>query len=320
VIASAAGNFPAMYGGLTADGDNVFLVTAPDDMSSSASVGGRQLDFRKSTDNGLTWSAPLRITGASNPIFRARIAASGQFVHVAGVSNPETNASLWYFRSTNGGTSFASTQLAMNLGAYGGGQTVAVDGATVHIAYTQAMNGVGAGPTLYVRSTDNGATWSSPVTIGESSMQSSRQARVQLAAQGGRVFACWQREGSFTGAPVPADRLGYAVSLNGGITWSTPAIVPGDTGIDRNHHQIWMGPNGALHVLWRHGDSGDATPDAAGYRFSPDNGASWRSTEFAVDTRTTVGSNHPWNMVADGNAVHVLVGPSGTMRYAFKRL
>ena len=320
VIAPAAGNFPAMYGGLAADGDNVFLITAPDDMSSSASAGGRQLDFRRSTDNGATWSSPLRITTSTNPIFRARIAARGQFVHVAGVISPTTDASLWYFRSTNGGASFTATQLDMNLGPYGGGQTVAVDGSTVHIGYTRAMNGVGAGPTLYVRSVDDGATWSPPVTIGESSMESSRQARVQVSAQGGRVFVCWQREGSFTGAPLPADRLGFTVSLNGGTTWSTPAIVPGDTGVDRNHHQIWMGPGGSLHVLWRHGDSGDTVPDAAGYRFSPDDGVTWRPTELAIDTRATLGANHPWSMVADADAVHVLAGPSGTMQYACKRL
>ncbi len=320
VIAPASGNFPAMYGGLFAEGDTVYLITASSNMDSSAAAGGTQLDFRKSSNNGATWSAPVRITSASTPIFRARIAARGEYVHVAGTSNPQSNASFWYFRSADGGAMWTATALATNLGAYGGGQTVAVDGATVHAAYTQAINGVGAGPTLYRRSIDNGATWSQPVAIGENTAQSSRQARVQLAAADGRVFACWQREGEATGGAIPADRIGYNRSLDGGQTWGTARVLPEDTGVDRNHQHVWLAAGGGVHILWRHGDSGDTTPDPAGYVFSPDYGANWTGRVFAVDTTNTLGANHPWNIVANAKAVHVLTGPEGTMQYARRLL
>jgi hypothetical protein len=311
VIAPATGNYPGMYGGLFAQGDNVYLVTADDDMASSASVGGRQLDFRKSTDNGTTWNPPIRLTTPGQPVYRVRIAASGNYVHVVGTSGPVPDASVVYFRSSNGGVSWdAPVTLASDLGEYGGGQTVAVDGAIVHVAYTTVVNGAGGGPTLYIRSTDNGSTWRSPVVIGENSAESSRQARAQLAAADGRVFACWQREGAFTGAPLPPDRIGYNRSADGGATWGGAQILPGDIGINRNHQHVWMASGGGVHVLWR---IGDTSSDPAGYTYSPDYGATWEASAIAVNTGEI---NHPWSLVANGVAVHALTGPDGNMQYA----
>jgi hypothetical protein len=46
---------------------------------------------------------------------------------------------------------------------------------------------------------------------------------------------------------------------------------------------------------------------------SPDFGATWGPSTVAVDTGAL---NHPWNIVADGVAAHVLTGPDGAMQYA----
>ena len=192
VIASAAGNYPAMYGGLFAQGNTLHLITAAQDMA----AGPRQLEYRKSADNGATWSSPVRITSSGTPIFRARIVANNSYVHVVGTAFPTSDAAVEYFRSSDGGATWQpGRSLATQLGQYGGGQTAAVDGSTVHVAYTDVPNSVGSGPTYYLRSTDNGASWSTPQMIGENTGSSSRQSRVQLAAADGRVFACWQREG-----------------------------------------------------------------------------------------------------------------------------
>lgn len=56
------GNFPAMYGGFYAVGDTLYLVTADNDMASAASAGGRLLQFRRSDNNGDTWTNPSRST------------------------------------------------------------------------------------------------------------------------------------------------------------------------------------------------------------------------------------------------------------------
>lgn len=320
VVAPAAGNFPAMYGGFYAQGDTLFLVTADAEMASSAAAGGRQLRFRRSDDNGDTWTNPVAINTSASPIFRGRIAAFQSYVHFVGGSNPTTNASLWYFRSIDGGATWSARQLAMNLGTYGGGQSVAVDGETVHITYTDANGSIGAGPTRYIRSIDHGATWSPPMMIGENTPSSSRQARVQLAAANGRVFACWQREPAMSGDALPPDRIGYNTSADGGLTWGDARVLPEDTGLDRNHQHVWMSSLGGVHILWRAGDSGDSAPDPAGYTFSPDYGATWVPRVIAIDTTATLGANHPWAVVANDRAAHVLTGPNGAMQYAARLL
>lgn len=304
VIAPAANNFPMQYGGLFVQGDTVYLLTAEGNMGPTA----QHVDFRKSTDNGQTWSNPIRITQPGLKLRRARIVASGHYVHVAGLGT-EKDGFVAYFRSTNGGATWEpGVKLADGLGEYGGGQTIAVDGNTLHIPYTKVRNGVGGGDTYYLRSTDNGQTWSQPVYIGEKSPTSDRQARAQVAAADGRAIVVWQREGRFTGDKLPADRLGYNRSLDGGRTWLGPKILPGDTGVDREHHQIWMTSGGGLHVAWSHGSPDDAS-SPTGYMFSPDYGATWKDREIAMSTGDR--ANAPHGIAAGANWVHIIAELGG---------
>jgi hypothetical protein len=50
------------------------------------------------------------------------------------------------------------------------------------------------------------------------------------------------------------------------------AVLPGDTGVNRNHQQVWMAPGGGVHLLWR---IGDTSSDPAGSMSSADYGATW---------------------------------------------
>lgn len=172
--------------------------------------------------------AGAQLSGEPGSIFRGRVAAYQDYVHFVGVSGPTASggASLWYFRSTNRGDTWSATPLATALGIYGGGQTVAVDpsNGVVHVGYTDANGSLGAGPTLYIRSSDNGANWSTPIPIGENTAESSRQASVQITAADGHVFSCWQREPATSGGTLPPDRIGYNTSSDGGLAWGTARV------------------------------------------------------------------------------------------------
>lgn len=306
VIGEAKNNVPMMYGGLFASGESVYVLTARGDMGGKA----RPLDFRKSADDGASWTDAVRVTGEGMEMFRARIAGSGQVLHVVGTGHPTPSARLLYFRSVDGGATWEPGRvLADGLGPYGGGQSVAVEGDVVHVAYTRARNGPGGGDTLYIRSTDGGKTWSEPVEIGEEGESSNRQARVQIVAADGRVLVAWQREAGETGGAIPAERLGYNRSSDAGVTWAGAMVLPGGAD-DRNHQQVYMEPGGRVHVCWRVGDTAN---DAVGYMASPDYGRTWGQPCTAFDTE---GANHPYSLVADGEAVHLLTGPLERMLYA----
>jgi hypothetical protein len=298
-IASASGNYPMQYGGLFAIGDTVYLLTAVDDMGPSS----QHLDFRKSTNNGATWTAPVRVTGTGQQLRRANIVARGSTVHVFGGQSGSGGygTGLFYFRSTDGGATWGT-----GVPLYGeadGSARMAVDGTTVHVAFGVKPTSTSfGGRTHYMRSVDDGATWGPAVPVGDNAFES----RQQVAAASGRVIMMWQRESSTPGGPLPADRLGYAVSNDGGATWSSTRLLPDDTGVDRQHHLVWMTPGGDVHVAWSHGDpTGSSTP--TGYKYSPDYGTTWGPTEFAVSTGGS--ANLPHGIVADLDWVHIITQP-----------
>lgn len=308
ILAPAASNYPMQYGGLYSIGDTVYLLTAAGDMGAVS----QPLDFRKSTNNGATWSSPIRITRPGEEIRRAIIIASGNTVHVFGGQSDANGygTGVFYFRSTNGG---ANWDPGLELYAQADASArMAVDGTSVHIAFGAKVtaNSFG-GRTTYMRSTDNGTTWSPPIFIGEISAESDVQARQQIAAADARVFSMWQRERPSTNGALPTLRLGYNRSADSGATWLGLQLLPGDqilatdTNVIRDHHQIWMGSGGGLHIVWAHGAPGDpATP--MGYIFSSDYGATWAAPEIAM---TSYGGGVPDGIVADDNWVHVMAEP-----------
>ena len=305
IVAPASVNYPMQYGGLYSIGDTVYLLTAAGDMGALS----QPLDFRKSTNNGATWTSPIRITQPGQEIRRAIIIASGNTVHVFGGQSDANGygTGVFYFRSTNGG---ANWDPGMKLYDQADASArMAVDGTNVHIAFGAKVttNSFG-GRTTYMRSTNNGTTWGPPIFIGENSSESDVQARQQIAAADGRVFSMWQRERPSTGGALPTLRLGYNRSIDSGSTWLGLQLLPGDqilstdTNVIRDHHQIWMSGGGSLHIVWAHGPPGDpSTP--MGYIFSPDYGATWTAPEIAM---TSYGGGVPDGVVADDNWVHLM--------------
>ncbi len=309
VIAPASSNYPMQYGGLYALGDAVCLLTAAGDMGPSS----QPLDFRKSTNNGASWSNAIRITAPGQELRRANIVAVGNTVHVFGGQSGAGGygTGIYYFRSTNSGASWEPGKLLYaNADA---SARMAVDGTTVHVCFGAKLttNSFG-GRSSYMRSTDNGQTWSDAVFIGEDSVESKVQARQQIGAADGHVFAIWQREPIIFGGTLPADRLGYSRSDDGGLTWTGPKLLPNDTGVNREHHQIWMLPGGTMHVAWTHG-APDVPSSPTGYMYSPDYGTNWSRTEIAISTMNA--ANLPHGIVADTNWVHIIAEP-GAGTYA----
>ncbi|HEY5913801.1 MAG TPA: LamG-like jellyroll fold domain-containing protein [Verrucomicrobiae bacterium] len=308
IVAPALANYPMQYGGLYSLGDTVYLLTAAGDMGAVS----QPLDFRKSTNNGATWSNPVRITLPGQEIRRAIIIARGETVHAFGGQSDANGygTGVFYFRSTNSGVNW---DLGIRLFAEADASArMAVDGPNVHIAFGAKVttNSFG-GRTTYMRSIDNGATWGPPVSIGENTPESDVQARQQIAAADGRVFSMWQRERPSTGGALPTARLGYNRSTDSGSSWQGLQLLPGDqilstdTNVIRDHHQIWVTPGGGLHIAWAHGPPGDpSTP--MGYIFSPDYGATWAAPEIAI---SSYGGGVPDGIVADDNWVHLMAEP-----------
>ncbi len=133
------------------------------------------LEFSKSTNGGLNWSAPLRI-GLELPGSRIATGQQGEVYIVWGL--PSTNpCKVWFNKSTDGGNTFG-TERVISTGTLAGNLPNAtftypsiavgpsVDGTNkglVYVTFCDARNG--DADIFFMRSLNKGETWSSPVRV-----------------------------------------------------------------------------------------------------------------------------------------------------------
>jgi hypothetical protein len=120
-----------------------------------------EIYFRKSRDNGATWTDPeVRVThdaprlGNNAP----SIAVSAGKVHVAFFRKPTPNDQIWYARSSDDGATFPAIAQLSPPGYSAMRPNVAVSGSTVEILGTMIVSGQGAF-LIDAQSTTNGDTF-----------------------------------------------------------------------------------------------------------------------------------------------------------------
>lgn len=307
VVIPDAGALP-LYGPLAAENSNVYV------LSRSSGV----LRLQRSTDGGLTWSSPVTLQGyAADEADRVQMDGEGDVLHIfvgrAGAT-PDPSWKIYYWRSTNAGLAFSDVAIldgsAMEPPSPGG---IAVENGVVHIAYAAFTNlGTLGHRARYLRSLDNGVTWSPPVDI--SGPGSNPQIRPRPRVLESRVFVLWEESLDHDQTqPVPnATRsdIRATISLDNGATWQEPRAITALPDDYENHPEVAVGPSGFFHVIYRisANQSTLTHDDPMGYRSSTNYGSSWGTHEIAIDDPTQ--ETHPINLVATSGFAHV-ASPNG---------
>src|SRR6266446_755990 len=204
-----------------------------------------------STDNGATWSAPQNLAlGGATSVRNVQITGdlvTGD-VYIAGMNEMGGglgNRANMMYRSTDGGATWALTYtqpafagpgsglcsnnsyFASMFGTYwrhmGWGEPAAYNH-IVHYVYAQHGAGADPGDVYYIRSTDSGATFSSPLRLNSDSTTRPQWQPNISVSPGGTVFAMWYdgRESTSCskGNPgVPCYRMWARESTDNGATW-----------------------------------------------------------------------------------------------------
>ncbi len=201
--------------------------------------------------------------------------------------------------------------------------TISVDGqGVVHAAYwtreyppgdnPNGQNGP-VRPVQYVRSTDNGATFTPGRDIDAGNQQAPRPGVIVADPNSAAIYLGWHanQQEMNTGDAFTGDfEVLLRASLDGGQTWGERKVLNDDKGAatpaSQFHPNIAIAPNGRIDVAWYDGRLSPAPPPPAGedetgfqdvfYTSSTDQGATFtpniRITDRSIDRAIGVYSNN----------------------------
>lgn len=245
------------------------------------------LKYKRSVDEGNTWSTPITVESVMDEIpLNQAIAASGQYVHVIYVRDKNqagTPPTLYYKRSSDKGLTWGS-EITIDNGVGGVNDSfmraaIAVKGPYVHILWSSVTDGTFIPSVLnYRRSTDYGASFAAKVTPFAGATGAGRP---DLIVENDNVYICWTdtRHGSNFNGGEPY----FGKSEDNGASWT------GETRMLTSANQSTARPciaasDDVLIYTWQ--DPGvTAGSEDLYYKRSTDGGDTWgAATLFASGT------------------------------------
>jgi len=251
----------------------------------------------RSTDGGLTWSAPVPVSPTAVVALEGAASAEGEEAGEAAAANAQDDEG---YTDQQPGENEGSRPERFVQGA----QPAVMPDGTLVVAYYDSTNdgpGEGLSTILVASSTDAGLSFADPVQAGVFKEARGRN-RTTFFRQGGLPAIAVGQNGEIyivaagvpTEKPVDDSDIYFLRSTDRGVTWDPPVRLNGD---DTTRLQffpaIGVSPNGKIHAMW--GDMRD-DPDEVRYHIyyteSQDGGSSWGFTlpeqGFTVpDTRVT---------------------------------
>ncbi|OGU14408.1 MAG: hypothetical protein A2X61_12805 [Ignavibacteria bacterium GWB2_35_12] len=184
------------------------------------------------------------------------IAVNGNVVHVVWIDIGNNGNGIYYKRSTDAGVSWGPDTRLTGIPSISDYCSIAVAGNNVHVAYRDSIPG--SRTSNYIRSTDGGNTWGSPISLGSYYWWPS------IAASDSIVFVALNSNSS-DNSEVWCRR-----STNNGTSWGPASQISNASG--RSEDPSIAAGGGYVHLAWN--DNRTDTMQTF-YRRSTDLGITW---------------------------------------------
>jgi hypothetical protein len=203
--------------------------------------GHKEIYYRRSTDDGQTWSAEVRLTNnaTGNRSYPA-ISASGQTINMVWTDDRDGNGEVYHKRSSDGGLTWGNDTRITTNNEQSDGISIVSSGTMVHFAWVDKMNST-TKHVYYKKSSDGGLTWTTASQI--ITMTNADQfAAPNIDISGNFVHVVWEdtRDGN--------REAYYKKSTNQGVTWEVDRRLTNDVAISGRPQVAGIG--NTAHVIW----------------------------------------------------------------------
>ena len=222
---------------------------------------------RRSTDGGRRFSPRMNLTRNEADSSEPDVAAAGGAVVVVWAEEDASGEDeVFATAGSDGGSAFgARTPISASPGRSSRDPDIAADDGLVVVSYEEGSDDEDI---FVARSRDAGSRWARPVNV---SRAGTRAVESAVAVQGATVHVVWEARGDELD---PADdAIGYARSLDGGATFSAPALLPAATAL---HRPAVAADGDIVHVVsCSPADKSGLFASDAYYSASRDGGGTW---------------------------------------------
>jgi len=230
-----------------------------------------EIYYKRSTDQGITWSADLRLTQDSAWSSFPSISSSDSTVQVVWNDDRDGNNEVYYIGSTDAGAHWTPEIRLTDDTSSSVGPSISCVASYVHLVWSDQRDGTWK--VYYKRSTDSGLTWSQDIRLSDTTGWASSPS---VSASGDYVHVVWNdgRDGN--------DEIYTKRSTDRGITWSPDTRLTQDPAMSL-WPSIWASGTD-VHTAWvdeRYGNR------EIFYKHSTDEGIPW-----SPDTSLTYGVNY----------------------------
>jgi hypothetical protein len=183
--------------------------------------GDVEIYYKKSIDNGKTWSNDIRLTNTPATSGHPDIAVNGNNVHVVWMES----YSIFYMKSTDNGQTWSSPIELPSTSLDSYCPSIAVRDNSIHVAWRDRyylwVPGLGAkGDLIHTRSTNNGDSWDNSMVLATSYTYGWETVwKPGLVASGDNVHLLWFNKSGYSNEEEEAD-IYYKRSSDNGFSWN----------------------------------------------------------------------------------------------------